>query len=141
MSGAAATAQTAYPVFSVDDFVRMMKSVGGNWTGTRASIAKGDAEEAKARVTRSREQLAVTITFWRDNNRSDAVRMLRDTLSTLDELDAALSVEGLNAKLERPAAIADQVDRACEACHAVYREQDPVTKAYRLKAGALQPKP
>lgn len=135
---AIARAQTAYPLFTQDDFARLMKSVGANWGGTSASIAKGDFDEAKARLTRSREQLAVTITFWRDNQKTDAVKMLRDTLARLDELDGALSVEQPAEALGASAArVVDQVDRACEACHEVYRDRDPVTQAYRLKPGSV----
>ena len=111
-----------------------MKSVGANWDGTSASIAKGDFEEAKARLTRSREQLAVTITFWRDNKKADAVKMLRNALTKLDELDAALSVDRVEAAA---ATLVRPVNEACEACHAVYRDQDPATNAYRLKPGSV----
>src|SRR5262245_65478227 len=70
-------AQTPYPLFPLEELVRMMKSVGANWGGTTASIGKSDFAEAKRRLTRSREQLAVTITLWRDNKRDDAIKMLR----------------------------------------------------------------
>ena len=56
----------------------------------------------------------------------------------MDGLDAALSVD--NDKID-PTAVntsAKQVDAACQACHTVYREQDPATKAYRLKPGSAQ---
>lgn len=113
----------------------MMKSVGANFGGTRASMAKGDYEEAKSRLTRSREQLAVTVTFWRDHKKDDAIKMLRAALTRLDDLDAALSTEIVDAA--GASSLAEQVTSACEACHAVYRDQDPATKAYRLKPGSL----
>ena len=127
--------QTAYPIFPFEEFVRMMKSVGANWDGTAALIAKSDFAETKRRLTRSREQLAVTITFWRDNKKDDAVKMLKATLGKMDDLDAALSEETVDAGAV--ARLAKQVAGACDVCHAVYRDQDPVTKAYRLKPGAL----
>jgi hypothetical protein len=114
----------------------MMKSVGANFGGTRTSLEQRDFEEAKSRLTRSREQLAVTITFWRDNKRDDAIKMLRTTLTRMDDLDAALSAETVDAGAA--AAAAGRVNEACEACHAVYREQDPATKAYRLKPGLIR---
>jgi cytochrome c556 len=128
--------QTAYPIFPVEEFVRMMKSVGANWGGTTASIGKGDFAETKRRLTRSREQLAVTITFWRDHKKDDAVTMLRAALAKMDELDAVLSADTVDAGAA--AARAEQVTGACEKCHAVYRDQHPVTKAYRVKPGALR---
>jgi len=128
-------AQTAYPIFSFEEFVRMMKSVGANWDGTTALIRKSDFPETKRRLTRSREQLAVTITFWRDNKKDDAVKMLRATLAKMDDLDTALSVDTVDAA--GVAMLAKQVTAACDTCHAAYRDQDPVTKAYRLKPGSL----
>lgn len=130
-----AAAQTAYPIFPFEELVRMMKSVGANWGGTTASIAKGDFAETKLRLTRSREQLAVTITFWRDHKRADAVKMLRGALARMDELDVALSMDTVDAGAV--AAAGSRVSSACETCHAVYRDQDPATKAYRLKPGSL----
>lgn len=128
-------AQSAYPIFPFEEFARMMKSVGANWEGTTASIAKSDFAETKRRLTRSREQLAVTITFWRDHKKDDAVKMLRATLVKMDELDGVLSVAAVDAGAA--AARAKQVAAGCDTCHAVYRDQDPVTKAYRLKPGSL----
>lgn len=133
----AAAAQSTYPIFPFEDFVRMMKSVGANWDGTTASIAKGDFAETKLRLTRSREQLAVTITFWRDHKKNDAVKMLRATLARMDELDVVLSTETVDARAAAAAAAGSRIADACETCHSVYREQDPVTKAYRLRPGSL----
>jgi cytochrome c556 len=62
--------------------------------------------------------------------------MLRTTLTRMDDLDAALSAETVDAGAA--AAAAGRVNEACEACHAVYREQDPATKAYRLKPGLIR---
>jgi cytochrome c556 len=74
--------------------------------------------------------------FWRDRKRDDAIRLLRDNLAKLDELDAALSVE----RVDRVGvdALASQVTASCQNCHNVYRDQDPVTKAYRLKPGTAE---
>jgi hypothetical protein len=135
LSVSLAAAQTAYPIFPFEEFVRMMKSVGANWGGTTASIGKGDFAETKLRLTRSREQLAVTITFWRDHKKDNAVKMLKATLAKMDLLDVVLSMETVDAGAVATAA--GEVSSACDACHAVYRDQDPVTKAYRLKPGSL----
>jgi hypothetical protein len=129
----AAAQQKAYPVFTPDDFVRMMKSVGQNFAAVDRSTAQQDFESAKGQLTRSREQLAVTITFWRDRKRDDAIKMLRTTLTRMDQLDDALSAEKIDPAAA--AGIVKQVQTACEACHAVYRDQDPASKAYRFKAG------
>ena len=91
---------------------------------------------AKARVIRSREQLAVTVTFWRDRGRDDAVTLLRTALDRMDALDAALSIETIDPRAVDT--LATRIGGACDACHTIYREQDPVTSEYRLRQSALQ---
>ena len=121
-----------YPIFTTEHFVSAMKTMGQALAAANTSIARSEFEDSKAYVAISRDRLATTITFWRDRKKDDAVKMLRATLSRLDDLDAALSAEKVDAA--RVATSSTQVSTACEACHAVYREQDPVTKTYRLKA-------
>lgn len=131
-----AAQQKPYPIFKQDDFLTAMKQSGRAFEAVTSALAKNDFETAKAQLARSRERLSLTITFWRDRKKDDAVKLLRDALAKQDALDAALSVERID-----PAAVsasARQVSAACEACHSVYREQDPATKAYRLKSGSVQ---
>ena len=62
--------------------------------------------------------------------------MLRDAVNRMDDLDVALSADTID-----PAAVAvcvKQVGAACQACHAIYREQDPVTKMYKIKTGTSE---
>jgi len=136
VAGSVATAQKPYPIFTTENFVEAMKTVGLAFGLVNTSLAKNDFENAKDFLARSRDQLATTITFWRDRKKDDAVKMLRDTLSKMDDLDAAMSGEQIDSAAVN--ALAKQVDAACQACHAVYRDQDPATKAYRLKPGSVQ---
>src|SRR5262245_42748309 len=127
-----------YPIFTLEHCTAAMKTTGqacnaGNATLRTGQTAAKDPGDAKAYVAISRDRLATTITFWRDRKRDDAIKILRDTLTRLDALDVALSGEAVDAA--RVADAAKQVGTACEACHALYREQDPATKAYRFKAG------
>jgi hypothetical protein len=136
-AGVVVTAQDKpYPIFTVDHLDATMKTLGPNVTGIRASLADGDFATAKARTVRSREQLATTVTFWRDRERDDAVVLLRAAVDRLDALDAALSVEAVDSAAV--ATLATEVGGACGACHTLYREQDPVTSEYRLRQSALQ---
>jgi hypothetical protein len=129
--------QKRYPVFTLTDLVNTMKMVDRNVGGANAALARSDFATAKAQITRAREQLATTITFWRDHKKDDAIKMLRETLTKMDDLDAALSVQKVDATAA--GVLARQVGAACESCHAVYRDQDPATKAYRLKPGTVEP--
>ena len=134
--GALAAAQEKpYPIFTSEHFVSAMKTVGQAFAAVNASIGRNEFDDSKAYLVISRDRLATTITFWRDRKKDDAVKMLRDAVTKMDDLDVALSAEQID-----PAAVAarvKQVGAACAACHAMYREQDPVTKAYRLKKGTV----
>ena len=133
---AVVAAQKPYPIFTLNHLDAAMKTLGPNVAGIRTSLADGDFATAKARVIRSREQLAITVTFWRDKGRDDAVTLLRTALDRMDALDAALSIETVDPRAVET--LATELGAACAACHAVYREQDPVTREYRFKRGALR---
>jgi hypothetical protein len=127
-----ATAQEKpYPIFTADQFVAAMKTAGLAFAAVNTSLVEGNAEDAKAYLVISRERLATTITFWRQRRKDDAVALLRETLTNMDALDTTLSVPKLDPVVATAAA--RQVQSSCQPCHALYREQDPGSKAYRLK--------
>lgn len=121
-----------YPIFTADHLDEAMKTVGLAFTLARSAIDKNSPENAKDYLIRARDQLATTITFWRDRKNDDAISILRETLKKMDALDAAMSTDTVDIKAA--ATLATSVNQSCEACHAKYREQDPSTKAYRVKA-------
>lgn len=125
-----------YPIFTPDHFSATMKTVGQNFGGVSQAVTAGDFENAKSRAIRAREQLATTVTFWRKNKKDDAVAMLRTATQRLDELDNVLSKTPIDK--DAAAGAVKQVGAACQACHGVYREQDPTTKAFKFKSNALQ---
>jgi hypothetical protein len=135
-SVAAAQQKNPYRNYTLDKFVENMQTAGRNYAAVTTLLGSSDYESAKAQLTRAREQLAITITFWRDRQKVDAVAMLRTALDAMDGLDVALGAERIDAAAIRAAS--SRVDAACNACHAVYRDQDPVTKAFRLKPGSVQ---
>jgi cytochrome c556 len=130
-AGTAIAQKNPYRNYTEEKFVQNMQAAGRSYAAVADLLAKMDHESAKAQLTRAREQLAITVTFWRDKKKDDAVRMLRDTLDRTDDLDAALSEESVNRSAITAAS--QRLDAACQACHALYRAQDPATKAYRLK--------
>lgn len=124
-----------YPIYTADHLNDAMKTVGLAFGLAEDAIAKNDFENAKDYLIRARDQLAPSITFWRDRKLNDGVAMLRDTLKKMDALDAAMSAEKMDARAV--AGLAKDAAASCEACHAKYREQDPTTKAYRVKRELL----
>ena len=136
-SGAEAAAQDKpYPIFTAEHFVAAMKTVGQAFAAVTTSIGRNEFEDTKSYLIISRDRLATTITFWRDRKRDDAIKMLRNTVNRMDDLDVALSADTIDPAVV--AARVKQVDAACQACHAIYREQDPVTKVYRMKTGTAE---
>jgi hypothetical protein len=131
-----AAAQTKYPIFTPANFVDTMKTVGVNFSAVNAAIAGKDFATAKAQLIRSRERLALTITFWRDRKKDDEVRILRDALTRMDDLDALLSANPIDGAAA--GAAVKQIGANCQACHAANREQDPTTHAYRFKPGLVE---
>jgi len=135
--GSIALAQKSpYPIYTADHLSQSMKTVGLALGLAEHAIGKNDFENAKDYLIRARDQLSPSITFWRDRKLTDAVAMLRDTLKKMDALDAAMSTDRVDARAA--AGLAKQVTGSCDACHAKYREQDPATKAYRVKPELLR---
>jgi cytochrome c556 len=127
----AGSAGLAQVFFSVDDLDKAMKAVGRNVGLANAAIASKDFDGAKVRIARAREQLSPTVSFWTNEKKADAVKLVRAATAKLDALDRALSANPVDASAVGVAAM--ELDAACQACHAVYREQDPATKTFRLK--------
>jgi hypothetical protein len=136
VAGSPVRTRQNYPLFSEGQLRAAMKTTGSGFELVKRAVAKGDVDNAKDYLVRSRESLATSIAFWRHSKKDDAVKMLRVVLRTMDDLDSILSAESIDSTAVN--GHVEKVDAACEACHAAYREQDPVTKAYRLKARSLE---
>jgi hypothetical protein len=125
-----------YPIYTSDHLAGTMETLGPNFAAAARALEAGDYPAAKERLARAREQLATTITFWRQRGRDDGVGFVRAAVRAMDDLDAAMSVDDVDA----PAAsgFAADVQATCNACHAAYREPDP-EGGFRLKTEALEP--
>ena len=132
VAGAVTSAQkNPYLRYTEEKFVENKLSADRNFAAVKTFAAGADYASAKAQLTRAREQMAITITFWRDVNNDAAVAMLRKALTSMDDLDVVMSAEKIDAAGVTNAVA--RIDAACTACHAAYREQDPATKAYRVR--------
>ncbi len=131
-----ALAQKPYPIYTTDHLAATMETLGPNFAATMQSLGTADYATTKERLSRSREQLATTVTFWRDQERDDAIGYVRAALQGMDDLDAALSTELVDSTAGQ--AVATDIQAACASCHTVYREQDPTTGEYRLKSDVLE---
>ncbi len=131
-----ASDQVKYPIYTPENFVAAMQNVGANFPAVNASLADKNFAEAKAHLVRTRERLALTITFWRDRNKEDAIKILRESLAKMDALDGVLSKDPVDAPTAN--ALAKEIGATCQSCHAVYRDQDASTHSYRFKPGLVQ---
>jgi len=86
-NAAGAQKKNPYRNYTEEKFVENMQSAGRNYAAVTNLVAGGDYESAKAQLTRAREQLAITITFWRDRQKDDAVRMLARALKVQHRID------------------------------------------------------
>jgi cytochrome c556 len=131
-AGAVTSAQkNPYLRYTEEKFVDNKLTADRNYAAVKTFTAGADYASAKAQLTRAREQMAITITFWRDANNDAAVAMLRKTLTSMDNLDVVMSAEKIDAAGVTSAVA--QIDQTCTACHAAYREQDPATNSYRVR--------
>ncbi len=125
-----------YPIYTADHLAGTMETLGPNFGAAVRALEARDYPAAKERLARAREQLATTITFWRQRERDDGIGHVRTAVRAMDDFDAAMSVDVVD--VEVAAGFAAEVQATCNACHAVYREPDP-DGGFRLKAEALEP--
>ena len=129
----AGTVGTAQAVVSLEEFTRAMKTIGTAVEGVHQAIGSKSYVDAKTPLALSRQILASTRPWWTANQNPDAARMTKEAVAKLDALDKVLS-----ASSQDPAAVASAVQdvtRACDACHAMYREGDQQT-GYRIKTAS-----
>ena len=138
LAGAGLRAQDGpqrYPIYTADHLAGTMETLGPNFAAAVRALEAGDYPAAKERLARAREQLATTITFWRQRERADGIGFVRTAVGAMDDLDAAMSLDVVDA--EAASGFADDVQTTCNACHATYREPDP-EGGFRLRAAALE---
>ena len=121
----------AQKVVGPAEFDRAMKTIGAALEGVEEALGSASYVEAKTPLALARQVLASTRPEWETNEQPDAVRMNREAVAALDALDKALSATTVDAAAV--AAALGDVTRACDACHATYREGDPQT-GYRIRS-------
>ena len=132
---AAAQGDRPYPVYTADHLARTMETLGPNFGAAAQAVEAADWGTAKERFIRAREQLATTITFWRDHERDDAVALVREALRGMDDLDTVLSGDPVDGTRAR--GLATEVRSRCASCHDTYRERDAETGELRLRTSAI----
>ena len=128
----AGTVGIAQAVVSLAEFTRAMKTIGTAVEGVHQAIGSKSYVEAKTPLALTRQILASTRPWWANTGNPDAAKMTKDAVAVLDALDKVLSATRVDSGAVATAV--QNVARACDACHAVYREGDERT-GYRIKSG------
>ena len=103
-----------------EEFDRAMRTIGTAIEGVNQAIGSKSYVDAKTPL--ARQIIASTRPVWETKRKPDAVRKTREAVATMDALDKALSANAVDA--EAVAEAVEDVTRACNACHAMYREGD-----------------
>ena len=122
----------AQKVIGPEQFDEAMKTIGAAIEGVEEAVGSGSFAEAKTPLALARQVLASTRPELEALGWPDAVGMNREAVDALDALDVALSPATVDAAAVA-GAVAD-VNRTCDACHAVHREGDAQT-GYRIRSG------
>jgi cytochrome c556 len=128
-----AVAPPVTKVATPEDYARAMKAIGAANGSTNTALQSGAAPDAKLHLASARATMAAVEQFWVEMKKDDPAMIAKDAVAKMDALDKALSATDTAAA----AAAAKEVGATCAACHGKYREQDPTTKAYIIKAGTL----
>jgi hypothetical protein len=120
-------------VVTPEDYSKAMKAIGGAFGGASKAVQSGAISDARAQVATVRATMMAIQTFWEGQKKDDPAMIAKDAVAKMDALDKALSGSDTAAA----ASGVKEVGGTCTACHAKYREQDPATKAFSIKAGTL----
>jgi cytochrome c556 len=126
-------AQAVAKVASPEDYDKAMKAIGPAFGATNKAIQSGAMADAKIQLATALSTMMAVQAFWVDKMKDDPATIAKDAVTKMQALDKALS--GTDTAVV--AAAAKEVGGTCAACHGKYREQDPATKAFSIKAGTL----
>ena len=121
----------AQKVIGPEQFDEAMKTIGLAIEGVEEAVDAGSFVDAKTPLALARQVLASTRPELEALELPDAVPMNRAAVAALDALDVALSPATVDAAAV--AAAVSDVNRTCDACHAVHREGDE-QNGYRIRA-------
>ena len=98
------------------------------------AIQSNNAADAKKQLQIVENAVKVSQSFWVTHKKDDAVKMNKESLAKLDELEKVLSAETLDVAVATAAF--KQAGGACRACHQQYRIEDDKNE-YHLKPGSV----
>lgn len=131
-SGAMVMAQNK--VTTPEQLDKIMKQAQPAMGAMNKAAKAGDFAEMRKNLTTAKEAVLVSQSFWVEHKKEDAVKMNKDTLAKMDELEKALATEPVDAA--KVTAAMQEVGAACRACHKQYRATDAENN-FILKPGTV----
>jgi cytochrome c556 len=98
------------------------------------AVQSNNAADAKAQLAVVKAAVLESQSFWVTHKKDDAVKMNKESLAKLDELEKVLSTGTLD--VGAATAAFKQAGGACRACHQQYRIEDDKNE-YHLKPGSV----
>jgi cytochrome c556 len=131
LGSAALVAQSK--VSTAEELDKVMKKASA-FRQVDKAVQSNNAADAKAQLAIVKAAVLESQSFWVTHKKDDAVKMNKESLAKLDELEKVLS----SGTLDVAAATAafKQAGGACRACHQQYRIEDDKNE-YHLKPGSV----
>jgi cytochrome c556 len=122
-------------VTTPEELDKVMKKAGPAMQATQKALTSGASADAKTQLTTLRQAIQDSQQFWIEKKREDAIKMNKDTLAKIDELDKLLGANGSDAAAATAAL--KQVGASCRSCHTKYRDTDAENN-YIIKPGSVE---
>ncbi len=131
LGSAALVAQSK--VTTAEELDKVMKKASA-FRQVDKAVQSNNAADAKAQLAIVKAAVLESQSFWVTHKKDDAVKMNRESLAKLDELEKVLSTGSLD--VAAATAAFKQAGGACRACHQEYRIEDDKNE-YHLKPGSV----
>lgn len=126
-------AVTAQKVTTAVDLDSVMKKASA-FRQVDKAIQSNNAGDAKAQLAVVRQAVLDSQAFWITHKKDDALKMNKDALAKIDELEKVLSTGTLD--VAAATAKFKETGGACRSCHQQYRVED-ANNQYMLKPGSV----
>jgi len=123
----------AQKVSTTDDLDKVMKRAGA-FRQVDKAIQSNNAGDAKAQLAIVRQAVLDSQSFWIEHKKEDAVKLNKESIAKLDELEKTLSAQPFD--IAAATAKFKETGGSCRACHQQYRAEDE-NNNYILKPGSV----
>ena len=131
LGGAALGAQSK--VTTAEELDKIMKKASA-FRQVDKAVQSNNAADAKAHLAIVKAAVLESLSFWVTNKKDDALKMNKESLAKLDELEKVLSADTLD--VAAATAAFKQAGGACRACHQQSRIEADKNE-YHLKPGSV----